>query len=38
MYLKRLYETNDNPRYAASKQGSVVGGLICGLATTKKIE
>ena len=38
MYLKKLNEANDNPRYAASKHGSVVGGLICGLAKTKKVE
>lgn len=35
MYLKKLSEANDNPRYAASKHGSVVGGLICGLARSK---
>jgi|SaaInl33SG_5_DNA_1037386.scaffolds.fasta_scaffold35094_2 hypothetical protein len=38
MYLKKLSEANDNPRYAASKHGSVVGGLICGLAKTRKEE
>ena len=38
MYLKKLNEANDNPRYAASKHGSVVGGLICGLAKTKKVQ
>lgn len=31
MYMKRLTDTNENPRYAASKNGSIVGGLICGM-------
>jgi hypothetical protein len=29
--LKKLQSANDNPRYAASRAGSVVGGLICGM-------
>ena len=38
MYLKKLVEKNENPRYAASKNGSIVGGLICGMNLTKKHE
>lgn len=38
MYLKKLGEKNENPRYAASKNGSIVGGLICGMNLTKKID
>ena len=34
-YLKKF---NDNPRYAASKHGSILGGLICGLHKTDKKE
>jgi hypothetical protein len=30
-YLKKLQGANDNPRYAASKAGSVLGGLLCGM-------
>jgi hypothetical protein len=30
-YIKKLISQNDNPRYAASKAGSVVGGLLCGM-------
>lgn len=38
LYLKKLNENNENPRFAASKAGSVVGGLICGMHTSPKQE
>jgi hypothetical protein len=37
-YLKKLNDRNDNTRFAASKAGSTVGGLICGMHTTPKEE
>lgn len=34
MYLKQLNEKNENPRFAASKAGSIIGGLISGMHTS----
>ena len=34
-YLKKLNDGNVNPRFAASKVGSVLGGLLCGMHNTK---
>jgi hypothetical protein len=38
LYLKKLNDKNVNNRFAASKAGSVVGGLICGMHTSPREE
>jgi hypothetical protein len=36
MYLKNLGEKNENTRFAASRAGSVLGGLLCGMHSSPK--
>jgi hypothetical protein len=38
VYLKKLNDKNENTRFAASKAGSTVGGLICGMHASPKKE